>query len=101
MVALMPQRLQLSLLWIKLIINLNQHWARLLNRVLVVMALTFKISNFVDKTFDVDSGDTVSLALAIYIYYHNLLLTSKQLYAIKELLALTFCSRELVLKLSL
>ena len=65
------------------------------------MALTFKISNFVDKTFDVDSGDTVSLALAIYIYYHNLLLTSKQLYAIKELLALTFCSRELVLKLSL
>ena len=97
----MPQRLQLSLLWIKLIINLNQHWARLLNRVLVVMALTFKISNFVDETFDVDSGDTVSLALAIYIYYHNLLLTSKQLYAIKELLALTFCSRELVLKLSL
>ena len=97
----MPQRLQLSLLWIKLIINLNQHWARLLNRVLVVMALTFKISNFVDETFDVDSGDTVSLALAIYIYYHNLRLTSKQLYAIKELLALTFCSRELVLKLSL
>ncbi len=80
---------------------MNQNLSRLLNRVLVVMAFTLEISNLVDETLNVDSSDTVGLALAIYIYYNNLLLTGEQLYAIKKFLAFSLCSRELVLKLRL
>jgi len=56
------------------------------------MAFTLKISNLVDETLNVDSSDTVGLALAIYIYYNNLLLTGEQLNAIKEFLAFSLCS---------
>lgn len=63
------------------------------------MAFTFEFSKLVDKTLNVDSSYSIGFALAINIYHHDLLLTGEQLNAVEELLAFSFCSRELVLKL--
>lgn len=47
-----------------------------------MMAFTFEFSKLVDKTLNVYSCDSIGFALAINIYHHDLLLTSKQLNAV-------------------